>query len=103
MSALTHISIIHDTALSDHGWMLNDIGIASDLLDWCVLRLGTTSQGVWGYKQYSIGGYWVYEFQFLKASYKMMFDLQFSEVVTIYHSVEQFYETNKFMPPGATI
>jgi len=90
MSALTHLSVIHDHSLSDYGWT-NDFDDAVNLLDWCELRLGTTSQGAWGYKQYSIGGYWVIEFQFLKANYKTLFDLQFSEVATIYASAGSFF------------
>jgi hypothetical protein len=99
MSALTHLSIIHDDLTLNHAW-LDDIDIAGDLLDWCELRFGTTSQGAWDWKQYSIGGHRVCEFQFLKASCKMMFDLQFSEVVTIYDSAASFYVSVAAGPPA---
>jgi hypothetical protein len=51
----TYFSLIQDPELSDDRWS-NDIVFADQLLDWCVLRFGTTSQGSWNYKQYSVGG-----------------------------------------------
>jgi len=102
MQQLVYISVIDDAVFLNRGWH-NDTSFADQLLDWCVLRFGTTSQGAWNYKQYNIGGRGVYELQFLNANYKLLFDLQFSEAVTIYHSAEQFYEANKFIAPGVVV
>jgi hypothetical protein len=88
MSALTHHSIIQDHALAVHGW-LDDCDSARLLLAWCDQHFGAAK--AWGYTQFSIRSHWVHKFEFLKPSYKLLFDLQFSDQVTIYDSVDLFY------------